>query len=138
MTSFNLKEHPHRRFNPLTREWVLVSPHRAKRPWLGQVENLPREKQPRYDPSCYMCPGNPRASGARNPSYQHTLVFDNDYPALLTNSPAGKVNTQDLIVASPESGILPGAVLFPPARLGGLANGNEGLKAGGGCLDRRT
>ena len=83
MASLDLKEHPHRRFNPLTREWVLVSPHRTQRPWQGQVEKLPPESQPSYDPSCYMCPGNRRATGAVTPAYTGTYVFDNDYPALL-------------------------------------------------------
>lgn len=74
---------PHRRYNPLTREWVLVSPHRARRPWLGQVEKTPPEDLPVYDPDCYLCPGNARAGGVRNPGYQGTYVFDNDFPALL-------------------------------------------------------
>lgn len=76
-------DYPHRRFNPLTREWVLVSPHRAKRPWQGQVEKLPPENRPAYDPQCYLCPGNERAGGARNPAYTGTYVFDNDFAALL-------------------------------------------------------
>ncbi len=77
-------ELPHRRYNPLTREWVLVSPHRARRPWLGQVEkNLP-EAIPAYDPGCYLCPGNARVGGERNPVYKGTYVFDNDFQALLT------------------------------------------------------
>jgi UDPglucose--hexose-1-phosphate uridylyltransferase len=76
-------EFPHRRFNPLTREWVLVSPHRARRPWLGQVEKVPPEDLPPYDPGCYLCPGNARAGGKRNPDYTTTFVFDNDFPALL-------------------------------------------------------
>jgi UDPglucose--hexose-1-phosphate uridylyltransferase len=105
MSSFNLKEHPHRRFNPLTREWVLVSPHRTQRPWLGQVEKLPPEQLPGYDPSCYMCPGNTRATGARNPSYEHTFVFDNDYPALFVTTPVGSMDEHGLIVASSEAGI---------------------------------
>lgn len=74
---------PHRRFNPLTREWVLVSPHRARRPWQGQVEKTPPEEIPAYDPACYLCPGNERAGGKRNPAYTGTYVFDNDFPALL-------------------------------------------------------
>ena len=78
-----LREIPHRRFNPLTQEWVLVSPHRAKRPWLGQVEKTPPENLPQYDPGCYLCPGNGRAAGVTNPEYQGTFVFDNDFPALL-------------------------------------------------------
>lgn len=75
---------PHRRLNPLTNEWVLVSPHRAKRPWLGQVEKKPLEEIPAYDPSCYLCPGNLRVSGDINPAYTSTYVFDNDFQALLT------------------------------------------------------
>jgi UDPglucose--hexose-1-phosphate uridylyltransferase len=77
-------EAPHRRFNPLTREWLLVSPHRARRPWLGQVEEVPPEHQAPFDPACYLCPGNERAAGKRNPAYTGTFVFDNDFPALLS------------------------------------------------------
>jgi UDPglucose--hexose-1-phosphate uridylyltransferase len=79
---------PHRRYNPLTREWVLVSPHRAKRPWLGQVEKTPAENLPPYDPTCYLCPGNERAGGLRNPQYTSTFTFDNDFAALLPHSPS--------------------------------------------------
>ncbi len=74
---------PHRRYNPLTREWILVSPHRAKRPWQGQIEKTPPENLPEYDPNCYLCPGNSRAEGKTNPAYTGTFVFDNDFPALL-------------------------------------------------------
>lgn len=74
---------PHRRFNPLTRDWVLVSPQRTQRPWLGQVEEPPPEELPAYDPTCYLCPGNTRAGGLRNPHYTSTFVFDNDFAALL-------------------------------------------------------
>ncbi len=75
---------PHQRFNPLTREWVLVSPHRARRPWLGQVEKIPVENIPPYDPKCLLCPGNTRINGIPNPAYEATFVFDNDFPAVLT------------------------------------------------------
>jgi len=74
---------PHRRLNALTREWVLVSPHRARRPWLGQVEKAAPSSLPAYDPTCYLCPGNERAGGVRNPPYTGTYVFDNDFAALL-------------------------------------------------------
>ncbi len=66
---FDWKQDPHRRFNPLTREWVLVSPHRTERPWQGQKETTAAPAQPEYDPECYLCPGNARAGGARNPKY---------------------------------------------------------------------
>jgi UDPglucose--hexose-1-phosphate uridylyltransferase len=105
MASLNLSEHPHRRLNPLTREWVLVSPHRTQRPWLGQVEKHTTEAQPAYDPGCYMCPGNTRAVGIRNPEYLTTLVFDNDYPALLPDTPAGSFDQKGLLVARGEPGL---------------------------------
>jgi UDPglucose--hexose-1-phosphate uridylyltransferase len=73
----------HRRQNPLTGEWVLISPHRTQRPWLGQIEKAAPENLPAYDPNCYLCPGNGRAEGKRNPDYHSTYVFDNDFPALL-------------------------------------------------------
>ena len=76
-------EQPHRRFNPLTGEWVLVSPHRTKRPWLGKTESAALHGGVEYDRSCYLCPGNERANGQRNPKYAGTFVFDNDFSALL-------------------------------------------------------
>jgi UDPglucose--hexose-1-phosphate uridylyltransferase len=105
MTSANLHQLPHRRFNPLLREWILVSPHRTQRPWQGRVEKLPAAHQPAYDPSCYLCPGNERAGGARNPKYETTFVFDNDYAALLPNAPALESNDDGLLVAQAERGI---------------------------------
>ena len=86
---FSLTNHPHRRYNPLSREWVLVSPHRTQRPWQGQVEQTPPERRPAYDPTCYLCPGNARAGGERNPQYESTFVFTNDYAALLPDTPEG-------------------------------------------------
>jgi UDPglucose--hexose-1-phosphate uridylyltransferase len=74
---------PHRRYNPLLDEWVLCSPHRLERPWLGQTEASAETALPEYDPSCYLCPGNERARGERNPRYETTFAFDNDFPALL-------------------------------------------------------
>ena len=84
---FSALEHPHRRYNPLTGEYVLVSPHRALRPWLGKQETASVEKRPQYDPACYLCPGNTRAGGVINPSYIGTYVFTNDFSALLADTP---------------------------------------------------
>jgi UDPglucose--hexose-1-phosphate uridylyltransferase len=86
--SFNYAEHPHRRYNLLTGEWVLVSPHRTMRPWQGKKEIPAREQRSRYDPSCYLCPGNIRANGEKNPVYEDTYVFTNDFAALLPDKPA--------------------------------------------------
>lgn len=101
----SLQELPHRRFNPLTREWILVSPHRTQRPWQGQVEKAARPAAVQYDPACYLCPGNSRAGGHHNPPYEHTFVFDNDFAALLPNVPRESENVADLLVADSESGI---------------------------------
>jgi UDPglucose--hexose-1-phosphate uridylyltransferase len=99
-------DRPHRRLNVLTGQWVLVSPHRAKRPWLGQVEKIPPENLPRYDPACYLCPGNKRSEGAVNPPYDGTFVFDNDFASLLLPEPgSSQERTSGLFVAEEESGI---------------------------------
>ncbi len=74
---------PHRRYNPLQDEWVLCSPHRTSRPWSGQIEDAARERRPRYDEGCYLCPGNKRAGGVQNPDYGSTFVFDNDFAAVM-------------------------------------------------------
>ena len=98
---------PHRRLNPLTNEWVLVSPHRAGRPWQGQVEEVPVHDEPEYDPTCYLCPGNSRAGGIVNPRYSGTFVFDNDFAALIPAVPHDRIDLENrgLIVAETEPGI---------------------------------
>jgi UDPglucose--hexose-1-phosphate uridylyltransferase len=94
----------HRRRNPLTGEWILVSPHRTQRPWQGQVEALAANEVPEYDPQCYMCPGNTRARGEVNPPYHGVFVFDNDYPALTTDPVPRVLDDAALLVAAPERG----------------------------------
>jgi UDPglucose--hexose-1-phosphate uridylyltransferase len=101
------QQNPHRRWNPLKREWVLVSPHRTQRPWQGQVEKPVVEDSPQYDPTCYLCPGNVRAGGVRTDKYTSTYVFENDFAALKPDAPQFSSNEEQkgLLVAEGESGI---------------------------------
>jgi UDPglucose--hexose-1-phosphate uridylyltransferase len=105
--NLNLAEDPQRRLNPLTNQWVVVSPHRAKRPWQGDVAPLPANAEPEYDPNCYLCPGNVRAGGVHNPQYASTFVFDNDFAALKANSAPDRfdLDGRGLLVAETERGI---------------------------------
>ncbi len=105
MSKIDLQEHPHRRYNPLAGEWIKVSPHRTKRPWNGQVEKPMLDRKPEFDPGCYLCPGNERAGGHKNPDYKDTFVFDNDFAALLNDTPEGRFDEGDLFQARTERGI---------------------------------
>ncbi|WP_372639009.1 UDP-glucose--hexose-1-phosphate uridylyltransferase [Fodinibius sp.] len=103
--TLDLTNHPHRRLNPLTGEWIQVSPHRAQRPWQGKEESTSTAQKTEYDPDCYLCPGNDRAGDARNPEYDSTFVFTNDFSALKPGTPSEYRNTGDLLVAKGEKGI---------------------------------
>ena len=106
MKKFDIYEDPHRRFNPLINEWVLVSPHRAKRPWQGQKETVANDGRPEYDPECYLCPGNVRANGEVNPQYTSSFVFENDFAALKQEEiEFEESNEATFFKAKPERGI---------------------------------
>jgi UDPglucose--hexose-1-phosphate uridylyltransferase len=111
----NLSRDPHRRFNPLTRDWVLVSPHRAERPWQGQLEAAPSAPALTYDPACYLCPGNQRAGGARNANYQTTFIFTNDFAALKPEVESARQDDsgRGLLLSESEGGICK-VVCFSP------------------------
>ena len=102
-----LQQMSHRRYNPLTRDWILVSPNRSERLWQGQTERTARSSPPSYDPNCYLCPGNVRAGGIRNPEYSATFVFDNDFAALQPDLPNLTVDddSKNLLIATSESGV---------------------------------
>lgn len=109
----DLKKDTHRRYNLLTREWILVSPHRTDRPWQGQVEKTDKVELPQYDPNCYLCPGNERAGGVHNPNYESTFVFDNDFPAMLPDTPSDGFAKDGLLIAEGEPGICRVACFSP-------------------------
>ncbi len=123
---FDLNEDSHRRFNPLIGEWTIVSPHRTKRPWQGQTEDANRAPTTEYDPECYLCPGNKRASDKVNPTYAGVFVFENDFAALLPDGPDGRLNTNSLLVAERERGISR-VVCFSPNHASSLARMNVAL-----------
>jgi UDPglucose--hexose-1-phosphate uridylyltransferase len=100
-----LNKVPHRRFNPLLREWVLVSPQRNQRPWLGRVEKVREPPAVTFDPNCYLCPGNKRAGGVQTPPYAQTYVFDNDYSAMLPEAAPLEFDAASLLTGQAEQGI---------------------------------
>lgn len=102
--TFSVNDHPHRRFNPITGEWLLVSPHRTKRPWQGQQEPNVWPDSPAYDPSCYLCPGNLRVGGEVNPAYSNTFVFTNDFAALMPEVPDAPSGNDPLFRLQAERG----------------------------------
>ncbi len=104
-TELNLQADVHRRLNPLSGEWVLVSPQRTARPWQGQLEEHVQPSALAHDPSCYLCPGNRRAGGVVNPDYLSTFVFDNDFPALRAQGTPAEVHVHSLLQAQGERGL---------------------------------
>jgi UDPglucose--hexose-1-phosphate uridylyltransferase len=97
--------YPHRRKNILTGDWVLVSPQRTQRPWQGKTEEYPTIKRPSYDRDCYLCPGNKRANGNKNPNYQSTYSFINDFSALTMQNNSESLLQEELLILKPELGI---------------------------------
>ncbi|MDB2571902.1 UDP-glucose--hexose-1-phosphate uridylyltransferase [Polaribacter sp.] len=116
----NLQDYSHKRFNILTGEWVLVSPHRAKRPWQGQNEAISNEVRPTHDPSCYLCAGNTRINGDENPKYENIFVFTNDFAALQTTSPKFSI-TDGLFKSESEQGVCK-VICFSPDHSMSLAD----------------
>jgi len=116
----DLQDFSHKRFNILTGEWVLVSPHRAKRPWQGQEEEITKEKRPSHDPTCYLCGGNTRINGEINPDYKDVFVFTNDFAALQKDSKSFTVN-DGLLIAESEKGICK-VICFSPDHSKSLAD----------------
>lgn len=100
----DLNEQPHRRYNILTGEWILVSPHRTKRPWQGKTEKTTSINRPKYDPNCYLCPGNTRAGGQTNEAYTDTYSFRNDFGAILMDE-GEEVLEEGLLRAEKEVGV---------------------------------
>ena len=117
MDSFNISEHTHTRKNLLTGEWILVSPHRTKRPWQGKVEDLQQNIRPEYDEFCYLCPGNNRAGDQTNPKYHEPFTFVNDFASLIKDAPDGNVNVDDMLLAESSSGICKVVVFSPNHKL---------------------
>jgi UDPglucose--hexose-1-phosphate uridylyltransferase len=116
----DLQDYSHKRFNILTGEWVLVSPHRAKRPWQGQNEAVSDKVRPTHDPGCYLCAGNTRINGEKNPDYKDVFVFANDFAALQTTSPKFSVH-EGLFKAESEQGICK-VICFSPDHSKSLAD----------------
>jgi UDPglucose--hexose-1-phosphate uridylyltransferase len=108
-----IQQFSHRRLNILTGEWILVAPHRTKRPWQGHKEDETLKNSVGYDPSCYLCPGNTRANGEINPSYDSTYTFVNDFSALIHDVPVFEMDESSLLVAGTEKGVCK-VVCFSP------------------------
>ncbi|KAF5386672.1 hypothetical protein D9615_001744 [Tricholomella constricta] len=114
MTEFDANTHPHRRLNPLTNEYVLVSPHRTKRPWLGQTEAPQVLDLPQHDPNCYLCPGNSRSGGQKNPVYDHIYTFVNDFAAVLpAPAPATPAAPHPMLTTTPVHGACDVLIFHP-------------------------